>query len=179
MSERSRPGPGWYADPWRTAQWRYWDGNEWTSQASSSPSPATGKRPRLVHIVLMALGGMALLLGGCSGCTAVLRHAHIYEWSPMDSIDINLRNDTGRTVVVEHCDSNCGPGDSLDARTRLRPGKVDQAGQFERWRTNSFVISNGAGQRIGCMYFDEGNRTNAEYTIPISSMSACPPAKRR
>jgi Protein of unknown function (DUF2510) len=24
--------PGWYADPWRTAMWRWWDGQQWTGR---------------------------------------------------------------------------------------------------------------------------------------------------
>lgn len=39
-----RPVPGWYADPARSADLRYWDGNEWTGWAhqSSATGPPTG-----------------------------------------------------------------------------------------------------------------------------------------
>ena len=35
-SARSRPGTpaGWYADPWKTAKLRYWDGTKWTGYNS-------------------------------------------------------------------------------------------------------------------------------------------------
>jgi len=117
--------------------------------------------------------GSAILIGGVWGFQALSRHFRVYEWSPMDSIDINVRNNTGIAVVVEHCSSHCQHGDSLDARTPLRPGQVDQAGQFERWRTNSFVIYGESGHRFGCVNFLEGYRAKAEYTVPISSMTRC------
>ncbi|MFN8148790.1 MAG: DUF2510 domain-containing protein [Candidatus Nanopelagicales bacterium] len=33
--ERRPPQPaGWYADPWKAAPWRYWDGTAWTDRAT-------------------------------------------------------------------------------------------------------------------------------------------------
>lgn len=56
----SRPPAGWYADPWRVAPWRWWDGFGWTahvggapagavftSTTTSSATGAAGRRPRL------------------------------------------------------------------------------------------------------------------------------------
>ncbi len=38
-------GPGWYADPWQVAHWRWWDGHDWTAHVAAGPD-ATHK-PRL------------------------------------------------------------------------------------------------------------------------------------
>lgn len=35
--------PGWYADPWRMAAWRWWDGRGWTAHVSTNQE----KKPRL------------------------------------------------------------------------------------------------------------------------------------
>jgi hypothetical protein len=32
------PEPGWYADPWRRAPLRWWDGSQWTSATFAQPS---------------------------------------------------------------------------------------------------------------------------------------------
>lgn len=40
----SQPDPGWYADPQGLAQFRYWDGRQWTSHVSG-PSPSGGDVP--------------------------------------------------------------------------------------------------------------------------------------
>lgn len=41
--------PGWYADPWRQAALRYWDGAMWTGHVHPGvvppPVPAPGPRP--------------------------------------------------------------------------------------------------------------------------------------
>jgi hypothetical protein len=125
------------------------------------------------YFLLMLTLGLALLTGVAWGFQALSRHLRVYDWSPMDGIDINLRNNTGIAVVVEHCASHCQHGDSLDARTPLSQGQVDQAGRFERWRTNSFLIQDQRGHQLGCVSFLEGDRTKAEYTIPISPMTPC------
>jgi hypothetical protein len=31
--------PGWYADPWREAPVRYWDGSDWTHHVQPRPEP--------------------------------------------------------------------------------------------------------------------------------------------
>jgi RsiW-degrading membrane proteinase PrsW (M82 family) len=48
--------PGWYADPWKVAEWRWWDGRMWTAHVEHGRK----RRPRLpdwlsVPIVLCAL----------------------------------------------------------------------------------------------------------------------------
>jgi Protein of unknown function (DUF2510) len=32
------PQPGWFADPWRAAQLRWWDGGAWTAHTAARPS---------------------------------------------------------------------------------------------------------------------------------------------
>jgi membrane protease YdiL (CAAX protease family) len=34
------PPPGWYADPWRTAPYRWWDGQAWTAHVSAATASA-------------------------------------------------------------------------------------------------------------------------------------------
>ena len=34
------PPPGWYADPWRIAPYRWWDGRAWTGHVSGASTPA-------------------------------------------------------------------------------------------------------------------------------------------
>ena len=47
MSFSTSPPPGWYADPWRIAALRWWDGHEWTAWAwaeaprQQQPDPAS------------------------------------------------------------------------------------------------------------------------------------------
>jgi RsiW-degrading membrane proteinase PrsW (M82 family) len=36
--------PGWYADPWGVAPWRWWDGVQWTAQTAA---PLASRKPRL------------------------------------------------------------------------------------------------------------------------------------
>ncbi|WP_395153608.1 PrsW family glutamic-type intramembrane protease [Ilumatobacter sp.] len=36
--------PGWYADPWDAAPWRWWDGVQWTAQTAAPPAR---RKPRL------------------------------------------------------------------------------------------------------------------------------------
>ncbi|MGC2374523.1 MAG: hypothetical protein WA484_11690 [Solirubrobacteraceae bacterium] len=124
--------------------------------------------------MLMLTLSLAILIGGTIGFQALSQRIRVYDWSPMDAIDINLRNNTTIAVVVEHCASRCQRGDSLDAHTPLQPGQVDKAGRFDRWTTNSFVVYDQSGHRAGCVNFFEGNRTNADYTVLISSMTPCP-----
>ena len=40
--------PGWYADPWRTATWRWWDGNGWTAYTSVPEDPRSAINPNAV-----------------------------------------------------------------------------------------------------------------------------------
>jgi uncharacterized protein len=38
--------PGWYADPWRVAALRWWDGSAWTDQVQHTSPVAWGTRPQ-------------------------------------------------------------------------------------------------------------------------------------
>ena len=40
--------PGWYADPWRQATWRWWDGNGWTAYTSAPEDPRSAINPNAV-----------------------------------------------------------------------------------------------------------------------------------
>ncbi len=35
--EQGGPPPGWYADPWAMATWRWWDGSSWTADLANPP----------------------------------------------------------------------------------------------------------------------------------------------
>lgn len=87
---------GWYADPWRQASWRWWDGSNWTPYTDESfpsvpvaPSPGTGLRAGgiallgfLVGIALsIALDVPLLLLGFESADPAVLLGSSIGLWT--------------------------------------------------------------------------------------------------
>ncbi len=40
--------PGWYADPWRQATWRWWDGTGWTAYTSVPEDPRSAINPNAV-----------------------------------------------------------------------------------------------------------------------------------
>jgi protease PrsW len=55
-----RPAPGWYADPWALATWRWWDGHAWTSYVRTDQ-----RKPRLPAWLSPAvLIGVALVVPG-------------------------------------------------------------------------------------------------------------------
>lgn len=60
MTPSSSPPPGWYADPWRTTAFRWWDGYRWTEWASGPPprhrldSPSPTFRPWGAVVVAVA-----------------------------------------------------------------------------------------------------------------------------
>ena len=41
----STPEPGWYDDPWSPAQYRYWDGAQWTPNVAQRQAPVTPPTP--------------------------------------------------------------------------------------------------------------------------------------
>jgi len=53
MTDLSGPGPGWYPDPSRSADLRWWNGTAWTSHTlGAAPSSPQRSRevPKLVHV---------------------------------------------------------------------------------------------------------------------------------
>lgn len=59
--------PGWYADPWRVAAWRWWDGSTWTPHVQQRPQarprlPSWLSIPVLVGSAATAMSMIVLLL---------------------------------------------------------------------------------------------------------------------
>jgi hypothetical protein len=59
--------PGWYPDPWKHAEQRFWDGAQWTDRTSGVPRP--GQRPRVadgtpVYGVLIWILALLPILNG-------------------------------------------------------------------------------------------------------------------
>lgn len=53
------PPPGWFADPWRQAAFRWWDGQSWTPEVRTPPG--AGRRFGLsIKTVLIATGALSL-----------------------------------------------------------------------------------------------------------------------
>ena len=57
--------PGWYADPWRVAHWRWWDGRAWTAHIAAGPDER--HKPRLpawmsVPVLIAALVAVPLVI---------------------------------------------------------------------------------------------------------------------
>lgn len=51
-STTAHPPAGWYADPWRVAQWRWWDGHTWTGYTDQwFPSSAIAAVPSSALVV--------------------------------------------------------------------------------------------------------------------------------
>ena len=68
----SGPVPGWYADPWRAAPWRWWDGYRWTPHLSgyaypiphvAPPREFAAKGPGIKGGGIAAIGAGAGLVG--------------------------------------------------------------------------------------------------------------------
>lgn len=57
--------PGWYADPWQRADYRWWSGSEWTDRTQQEPDEAEGEERPAVEVDdlerLLVLGGGILL----------------------------------------------------------------------------------------------------------------------
>lgn len=65
----SSPPAGWYADPWRVANWRWWDGGQWTGYTDHQPvvapnpyaavpvAPTPVDHTRPIRAGWLALGG--------------------------------------------------------------------------------------------------------------------------
>jgi hypothetical protein len=43
--EQGAAAPGWYDDPWKVAERRYWDGVQWTGQVHPPPPPQAPDTP--------------------------------------------------------------------------------------------------------------------------------------
>jgi hypothetical protein len=74
-NEMTQTPAGWHPDPQNPGQLRYWDGNQWTEhRAPGSQQPATPltlnpkppASPSSKRTIWLALGGVALLVGGCA-----------------------------------------------------------------------------------------------------------------
>ena len=52
---------GWYSDPWEQAVLRYWDGSQWTHNASGvRPLPTKAERPSAFVWALAIIGAVML-----------------------------------------------------------------------------------------------------------------------
>ena len=63
--------PGWYADPWRTAPYRWWDGRAWTAHVSSPPAYASPRRTPTVPRARDDIDGCWIALLGFAGAIAL------------------------------------------------------------------------------------------------------------
>lgn len=59
-SRSSLPSPGWYADPWGSAEQRWWDGEKWTGVVIPLPLPSRTSRRKRVLIGAIALAWAAM-----------------------------------------------------------------------------------------------------------------------
>jgi hypothetical protein len=64
MSTTEAPQAGWYADPYRQAQQRYWDGSAWTGHTSDVPPAATSAPPAPEAAATAAAAAPLAPLGG-------------------------------------------------------------------------------------------------------------------
>lgn len=71
MSEAATalPRAGWYTDPWRIAQWRWWDGATWTGHTDQhyAPPAGTASRPVVVDDSRTIRAGWTAILGMVAG----------------------------------------------------------------------------------------------------------------
>lgn len=73
--EDDRPSvtaPGWYDDPWRQCQYRYWDGTAWTANVSGAPLAASGPQaPQRARKSKVGLVVVVLALVSVCGCASL------------------------------------------------------------------------------------------------------------
>jgi hypothetical protein len=66
--------PGWHADPWQQATYRWWDGTDWTSHVSGPP-------PRLQWDAALSVGAPVEQLDGLHRSAGMLRTTLL--WAPV------------------------------------------------------------------------------------------------
>lgn len=56
--------PGWYADPWAVAPYRWWDGTSWTERTGAPPPRPPWHRRYRKGLVTLTTVGLVLVVGG-------------------------------------------------------------------------------------------------------------------
>ena len=74
--------PGWFADPWQVAQWRYYDGYSWTSTVSAGVVSNVAAQSTFVRQARNATVALWVLLGSCVvlAFLAVVDRLSFFSW---------------------------------------------------------------------------------------------------
>jgi membrane protease YdiL (CAAX protease family) len=123
------PPPGWYADPWRVAHWRWWDGRAWTGYTeqqyavraypAAPPSAVDDTRP--IRAGWTAVGGMLAGVVLSIAVYVVLRLAGVDTSSPLLALAAQLGLWAGLLWACRRAVQRYGTGRLRDLGLRLRP----------------------------------------------------------
>lgn len=96
--------PGWYDDPWSPERLRWWDGRQWTPQATPRPSRRSQLRPpRPPHPelpVAIALGALGAITASLVASRFLLRWLSDFEWPIVAYVAIGASLGYGPVLAV-------------------------------------------------------------------------------